>query len=143
MFGFFEKQYLRYKKNHVRNLLLLAKSDGHLHPSELEFITKAGEKIGLKPQQMEKLFNEEFSSSFSLPAKYEQKLNTLHDVVALTWADGVVDPAELTLCKSMASSLEFDPAVIDMLIQAFEEGIPGVEEWEIIKFKAKSFYQGQ
>jgi hypothetical protein len=42
----------------------------------------------------------------------------------------------------MATSLQFKPEVIDMLLEAFENEIPSVEEWEQIKKKAKSYYSG-
>jgi uncharacterized tellurite resistance protein B-like protein len=142
MFGFFERQYLSYKKNHVRNLLLLAKADGHLHQQELDFIHKAAEKIGLKNHHLDTILKEPSTKAYKLPEKYHQKLSTLHDIVAITLADGVIEPSELELCKAMATSLQFKPEVIDMLLEAFENEIPSVEEWEQIKKKAKSYYSG-
>ena len=38
--GFFEHQYLRYKKNHIKNLLALAKVDGHMHEKEVALLFK-------------------------------------------------------------------------------------------------------
>jgi hypothetical protein len=99
MFGFFERQYLSYKKNHVRNLLMLAKADGHLHQQELEFIHKAAEKIGLKKHHLDTLLKEPATKTYSLPQQYPQKLSTLHDIVAIKLADGVIEPNELALCK--------------------------------------------
>lgn len=40
MIGFFEHQYLSYKKNHIRNLLALAKVDGHMHEKEVALLFK-------------------------------------------------------------------------------------------------------
>jgi hypothetical protein len=42
----------------------------------------------------------------------------------------------------MAISLQFKPEVIEMLLLAFENEIPSVEEWERIKSNAKEYYLG-
>ena len=55
MMGFFEHQYLSYKKNHIKNLLALAKADGHMHPKEEAFLYKIGERYGLKDRQVKLL----------------------------------------------------------------------------------------
>lgn len=143
MFGFFEKQYLVYKKNHIRNLMLLAGADGHLHNMEMDFIRRTGVRMGLKPRHLDKLISEGVPTSYVLPDRYDQKLSTLHDIVALTVADGLIDENERNLCKSMAISLQFKPEVIDMLLDVFENELPSVEEWEILKMKARAFYKGK
>ncbi len=48
MIGFFEHQYLSYKKNHIKNLLALAKVDGHMHEKEEALLYKIGRRYGLK-----------------------------------------------------------------------------------------------
>ena len=40
MNGFFEHQYLSYKKNHIKNLLALAKADGFVHAKEQKMLFK-------------------------------------------------------------------------------------------------------
>lgn len=143
MFGFFEKQYLVYKKNHIRNLMVLAGADGQLHDMELDFIRRTGIRMGLKERHLDKLIEEGVPTSYVLPEQYDQKLSTLHDIVAVTLADGVIDENEHILCKSMAISLQFKPEVIDMLLEVFENELPSVEEWDILKMKARAFYRGK
>ena len=48
MMGFFEHQYLSYKKNHIKNLLALAKADGHMHPKEEALLYKIAEQVWIK-----------------------------------------------------------------------------------------------
>ena len=38
MIGFFEHQYLSYKKDHIKNLLALAKADGFMHEKEEKMV---------------------------------------------------------------------------------------------------------
>ena len=44
MIGFFEHQYLSYKKNHIKNLLALAKADGLMHPKEEALLYKIAKR---------------------------------------------------------------------------------------------------
>ena len=55
MIGFFEYQYLKFKKNHLKNLVALASVDGHIHEDEIAYLYKIGDKYQLKPQQIELL----------------------------------------------------------------------------------------
>ena len=55
MKGFFENQYLSYKKNHIKNLLSLAKADGFVHEKEQKMLFKIGKRIGLKDRQVKEL----------------------------------------------------------------------------------------
>jgi hypothetical protein len=52
MIGFFEHQYLSYKKNHIKNLLALSKADGHMHEKEVDMLFKIGKRYGLKGKSM-------------------------------------------------------------------------------------------
>jgi len=45
MHGFFEHQYLSYKKSHIKNLLALAKADGHVHAKEQKMLLKIGKRL--------------------------------------------------------------------------------------------------
>ena len=45
MIGFFEYQYLKYKKNHLKNLVALAAIDGHVHKNEIDYLYKIGAEI--------------------------------------------------------------------------------------------------
>jgi len=55
MIGFFEYQYLKYKKNNLKNLVAMAAIDGHIHEDEIAYLHKIGEKYQLKPQQIKKI----------------------------------------------------------------------------------------
>ncbi len=59
MMGFFEHQYLSYKKNHIKNLLALAKSDGNMHPKEEALLYKIASRYGLKDRQVKTLIDAE------------------------------------------------------------------------------------
>ena len=62
MIGFFEYQYLKFKKNHLRNLVALAKIDGHVDDTEIEFLYEIGKKYGLKEKQISEVLASEEST---------------------------------------------------------------------------------
>ena len=64
MIGFFENQYLSYKKDHIKSLMALAKADGFVHEKERGVIFKIGKRYGLKERQIKTIMesNEKFKA---------------------------------------------------------------------------------
>ncbi|MEO1098415.1 MAG: TerB family tellurite resistance protein [Bacteroidota bacterium] len=107
MIGFFEHQYLSFKKNHVRNLIALAKADGHLHSTEEEMLYKIGAKYGLKDRQIATLIQSEKEVKLKVPEGHEQKMNQLYDLVIMVYADGVVEESEIAFCEELMEQFGF------------------------------------
>ena len=60
---------ISYKKNHIKNLLALAKVDGHMHEKEIALLFKIGKRYGLKDRQVKELMDTEeeaFKSMFPI-----------------------------------------------------------------------------
>ena len=53
MRGFFESQYVSFKKRHLKNLIALAQTDGEFHDTEKNTIITIGKRYGLKEKQIE------------------------------------------------------------------------------------------
>ena len=93
MIGFFEHQYLSYKKNHIKNLLALAKADGSMHPKEEALLYKIGKRYGLKDRQVKILIETEEKYDVVIPDNHNDKMNLLYDLILMVYADEVVDKA--------------------------------------------------
>jgi replication initiation and membrane attachment protein DnaB len=72
MIGFFEYQYLKFKKNHLKNLVALAAIDGHIHEDEIAYLYKIGEKYKLKPQQIKKIIDQKDVTEPEIPEPHHQ-----------------------------------------------------------------------
>ena len=131
MIGFFEHQYLSYKKNHLRNLIALAKADGHLHEEEEKLLYKIGEKYGLKEKQIATLISSKEPLEIEVPESHRQKMNQLYDLVMMVHADGVVDDSEVEFCEHMVERFGFRKEIVRWVIELFERGVPPQsDEWE-------------
>ena len=137
MIGFFEHQYLSFKKDHLRNLIALAKVDGHLHAEEEKMLYKIGEKYGLKDRQIATLIQDEQSTSLKVPGSHDQKMNQLYDLVQMIYADEVVEKSEITFCEELMGQFGFKKEIVTWLIDNMVKGNPPTPEvWEELKTEA-------
>ena len=139
MIGFFEHQYLSFKKNHLRNLIALAKSDGHLHPDEEKLIYKIGDKYGLKDRQIASLLRSDKKTDLHIPEKHDDKMDQLYDVIMMVYADGVVEDSEIDFCNELVEHFGYQEEIVGWLISIFDQGnIPTQPEWEDLKKEAET-----
>ena len=103
MIGFFEHQYHSYKKNHIKNLLALAKIDGTIHPEEEALLYRIGKKYGLKDRQVKQLVDLDEKFDVVVPDNHHDKMNLLYDLILMVYADGVVDKHEIHFVKTLSS----------------------------------------
>ena len=138
MIGHFEHQYLSYKKNHIKNLLALAKADGEMHPKEIDLLFKLGKKYGLKERQVKNLMDANEKFSVKVPDSHEEKMNLLYDLVLMVYADDVVDKHEIAFCEEAVEMFGMKKQLVGWLLKEFDRGTPPPpDEWEEIKREAK------
>ncbi|HPM32432.1 MAG TPA: hypothetical protein PLJ60_19010 [Chryseolinea sp.] len=141
MLGFFEHQYLSYKKNHIKNLLALAKVDGHMHPKEEELLYKIAKRYGLKDRQVKELIDSDEKFVMNVPDNHNDKMNLLYDLVLMVYADGVVDEHELEFCEEAVKQFGMKKGLVNFLLEEFDRGTPPPpDEWDEIKREAKDKY---
>jgi uncharacterized membrane protein YebE (DUF533 family) len=141
MIGFFEHQYLSYKKNHIKNLLALAKADGHMHPKEEALLYKIAKRYGLKDRQVKTMVDAAEKFEVNVPDNHNDKMNLLYDLVLMVYADDVVDKHEIQFCEQVVKSFGMKKDLVSWLLNEFERGTPPPpDEWEEIKRVAKEKY---
>lgn len=136
--GFFEHQYLSYKKNHIKNLLALAKADGNMHPKEEALLYKIGKRYGLKDRQVKTLIDTDEKFEMNVPDNHNDKMNLLYDLILMVYADEVVDKHEIEFCEEAVKRFGMKKQLVGWLLAEFERGTPPPpDEWEEIKKEAK------
>jgi uncharacterized membrane protein YebE (DUF533 family) len=136
--GFFEHQYLSYKKNHIKNLLALAKADGSMHPKEETLLYKIGKKYGLKDRQVKTLIDTDEKFDINVPDNHNDRMNLLYDLILMVYADDVVDKHEIQFCEEAVTQFGMKKQLVSWLLAEFERGTPPPpDEWEEIKKEAK------
>jgi uncharacterized membrane protein YebE (DUF533 family) len=142
MIGFFEHQYLSYKKNHIKNLLALAKADGHMHEKETALLFKIGHGYGLKDWQIQNLVDSTDKYELNIPDNYNDRMNLLYDLILMVFADEVIEKREIAFCEDVAKRFGMKKDLVKWLVKIFEKGSPpSPEEWEEIKGEALENYK--
>ena len=130
MIGFFEYQYLKYKKNHLKNMVALAAIDGHIHEDEIAYLYKIGEKYQLKPQQIKRILDHREEIEPEIPEHHHQKVALLYDLVGMMMADNVIEDSEMEFCKRMFQKFGYKELLIDEMIELYRLGVDDAEAWE-------------
>lgn len=141
MIGFFEHQYLSYKKNHIRNLLALAKVDGHVHTKEEKLLFKIGKRYGLKERQIKELIETKERHKVNVPDNHDDRMNLLYDLLLMIHADDVVDKNEIEFFEDAVKRFGYKKETVKWLLNIFEKGTPpSADEWEAIRKEASERY---
>lgn len=139
MIGFFEHQYLSYKKNHLRNLLALARADGNLHPKEEQLLYKIGNRYGLKDRQIRSLIESDEKHTVDIPDNHHDRMNLIYDLLLMIHADDRVVKNEVRFVEDAVKKFGMKKEMVNWLLEVFEKKgtPPPPDEWEEVIAEAK------
>ncbi|WP_026462665.1 hypothetical protein [Adhaeribacter aquaticus] len=139
MFNFFESEQVKKVKNHLLNLGELAKVDGHIDATELNYIVTIGQKNGLKPEEVRSLIANAGSFKHHVPDNDSERFDQIYDLVEMMLADGIVDDNEMEFCVDMAVKLGFRKAIVGVLVRKISMGVKDGLSREQIKQESQNF----
>lgn len=132
MFEIFQTKEDKYIRSHIRHLVRLAKSDGHLHKDELEFIHSIGHKNGMKKSDVNAIIEDPTSVEIVIPETDAERFDQIFDLVHLMLKDGVVNDDEVDFCAELAKRLGFRKVIVGVLVAKIARGIAeGLKKDEI------------
>lgn len=107
------------EESHLKNLLVLAMSDGHMAEIEDHLLTAIAHRLGLDEQDVQRIMDNIDEVDFVLPDKYEDRIEQFSDLLTLMAVDGHIDPEEEKHCRELARKYELMPTEIDRLLEKF------------------------
>ena len=129
MTTFFEHQKSSFKRNYLKNLIVLASADGALGEDERSLITRIGLRRGLKAWQIEELFSDVKDHTTFLPESMANRMNMLYDLMELVYVDRHANANEIQYIKDLLEVFELRSEVMDDLIFLFRNGPPSRTDW--------------
>lgn len=129
MTTFFEHQKSSFKRNYLKNLIVLASADGSLGEDEKLLITRIGLRRGLKGWQIEELFSNCSDHETFLPESMANRMNMLYDLMELVYVDRQATSNEINYIKNLLEVFHMKPEVMDDLTSLFKNGTPSRMDW--------------
>jgi uncharacterized tellurite resistance protein B-like protein len=104
------------RRSHIKNLLSVAMADGTLEKEEWDLVVTIARLLGVSEGEIEIIRQNPETVTFVAPRKYEDKVQHIHDLVALVTIDGQVNERELALCRKISLRLDILPQMVDDII---------------------------
>lgn len=139
MIGFFEYQYLKFKKKHLRNLVALARIDGNVHEEELKFLHRIGQKYGLKENQIVRIIEDKNEWEPYIPESHQEKVGVLYDLVGMMLADGIIEDSEIEFITNMVRHFHYDENIIKPMIDLCQKEVKDTFEWDDFLQKTEAY----
>ena len=129
MTTFFEHQKSSFKRNYLKNLIVLASADGALGADERSLIIRIGLRRGLKAWQIDELFSDIRDHQTFLPESMANKMNMLYDLMELVYVDREANANEIGYIRNLLEVFQLKQDLMDELISLFKSGPPSKIDW--------------
>jgi len=129
MTSFFEHQKSSFKRNYLKNLIVLASADGALGEDERSLITKIGLRRGLKTWQIDELFSDARDHQTFLPESMANRMNMLYDLMELVYVDRQANAKEILYIRNLLEVFQLKQELMNELISLFKNGPPSKIDW--------------
>jgi uncharacterized membrane protein YebE (DUF533 family) len=122
-FSFFGKSKYAQNEAHLRNLILMAKSDNSIDQSELEVIYKIGIHRNFTENEIKDLLRSNDRQKLIVPENDQDKFEQLYDLTLVMMADGVIEDDEMNFCINFGNKLGLRKTNAALLITEIIEGL--------------------
>ena len=122
-FPFFSKSKFAQNEAHLRNLILMAKSDNSIDQSELEVIYEIGLRRGFTENEIKDLLRNNDRQKLIVPENDQDKFEQLYDLTLVMMADGIIEDDEMDFCIDFGNKLGLRKTRAALLITEIVEGL--------------------
>ena len=127
------------QKDYLRQLFLIALSDGTLDEEEMGYILALGQKLDLTQEEVLEL-RENFDPDnikYRLPQDKEGKFFLLFSLINLILADDEVHPQEIQATQTIVMKLGYAPDTVEIILEAVQynqqHGVPAETTYQHLK----------
>ncbi|MBT8234667.1 MAG: TerB family tellurite resistance protein [Bacteroidia bacterium] len=108
-----------HRKNlaHFASLASLAAVDGEVNPEEKRVLDRFAYKMGISESEYKEVMKKENKYPFNPSNSLEERLERLHDLFRIIFADHDIDDEEMILLKKYALGLGFPDKKADRIIE--------------------------
>ena len=108
------------KESHLKNLLILTMADGEQTEIESHLLIAIAHRLGLEESDIDRIKMNLDTIEFSMPEKYDDKIEQFHDLLTLMAVDGHIDPEEESYCMEIADKFELTHSVLEELLKQYK-----------------------
>lgn len=112
-----------YAESHIRNLILMAKSDDHMDERELAVILKIGQEKGFSKDEIEYFIQDDSNFDLIQPTEIIECFEQLYDLGLVMMADGIIEDDEIDFCTDFAEKLGLSSKEANMITLSIAEGL--------------------
>lgn len=141
MFEVFESEASKKKKSHLKNLVSLAKLDGHVSKEEFDFLIKVGARNGVYSNDIRKMLSRSTTIKVTKPENDGERFDIIYDLIEMILADGIMEESELDFAIDLSVKLGFRPAISGVLVRKIALDIVDGKSKQAIQEKVKSFLE--
>lgn len=103
-------------ESYIKQLLLVAMSDGQLDAIEFQNLIRTAQKFNIKEDEVMNIKRNMDKIKFDPPKSIKEKFHMVFDLVWMMMIDGAVHERELRMCENLAMQLGFAPETVDDLM---------------------------
>lgn len=127
----FESGERKKDRSHFRNLVLIAKSEGGIHPEEEKLLQKIGAKLNLTADQINEIKKEAATLGTNTPVNREDRFEQMVNLILMAHVDAKIGDAEMKVLEKAAVALGFkdlDDVDLESILALISrgEGVEGI-----------------
>lgn len=123
MISIFKSRRVAQDESHVKNLILMAKSDNSIDTTEVEVIIQIGKERGFSEEEVKEFLRSTERSKLIPPDDNRDKFDQIFDLTLVMLADDVVEEDELEFVTGFAHKLGFRKTSSAFIVTRILEGL--------------------
>lgn len=110
-------------ESHMRNLILMAKSDNSIDESEVEVIINIGLERGFTQKQIKDMIRNNHDPQIIKPEGDREMFEQLYDLTLVMCADGIIEDDEMEFITNFANEIGFRKTSSAFIVVSILEGM--------------------